>query len=167
MYSGMRRTLRLLLLLCALGLLRWNASPSMPRGLYLLLPVPPGHGDMVMACPPPEAACLAVRRRYTSRHGPCACNSAVLLKFVAGASGDRITVDRQGVRVNGIPLPDSAPRDRDSEGRPVAGITGDFQLAPHQFWLAGLGARSWDSRYFGPVSASSIRGVVRPLWVHR
>jgi conjugative transfer signal peptidase TraF len=140
----------------------------MPRGLYLLLPSrSASHGDMVMACAPPKAACLAVLRRYTSRTGPCACRSAVLLKYIAAAPGDHITIDGSGVRVNGIPLPNSAREDHDSRGRPVSGITGDFRLAPRQFWLDGLDERSWDSRYFGPISSSSIRGVVRPLWVHR
>jgi type IV secretory pathway protease TraF len=46
-------------------------------------------------------------------------------------------------------------------------MTGDFLLAPQQFWLAGLDARSWDSRYFGPVPRSAIHGVVRPLWTQR
>jgi conjugative transfer signal peptidase TraF len=163
----MRRATWLLVLVSLSGLLRWNASPSMPRGLYLLVPFPPLPGEMVMACPPPKMACLGLLRHYTAGGGPCACRSALVLKYLAGAPGDHVTVDREGVRVNSIPLPDSAPRSQDSEGRPVAGMTGDFLLAPQQFWLAGLDARSWDSRYFGPVSDRSIRGVVRPLWTHR
>lgn len=139
----------------------------MPRGIFLLVPFPPFPGEMVMACPPPEMACIAVERRYTERGGPCACRSEVLLKYVAGAPGDRVTVGRTSVRINGIPLPSSAQRDHDSSGRPVMGLTGDFVLAPHHFWLAGLEARSWDSRYFGPVPQSLIRGVVRPLWILR
>jgi len=163
----MRRPLGILLLIAALGFLRWNASPSMPRGLFLLVPRPPTHGDMVLACPPPQAACLAVERHYTSRDGPCACRSAAVLKYVAGAPGDRITLERTGTRINGIPLPNSAQRHHDSSGRLVLCTTGNFVLAPHHFWLTGLDARSWDSRYFGPVPAHSIRGVVRPLWIHR
>jgi conjugative transfer signal peptidase TraF len=163
----MGRFLIISLLILTSGILRWNASPSMPRGLYILLPRSPNQGDMVMACPPPKAACLAVERNYTSLNGPCACRSAVLLKYVAAASRDRITVDRDGVRINGLLLPNSALRALDSHGRPVSGFTGDFVLAPHRFWLAGLDARSWDSRYFGPIPANAIRGVVRPLWVRR
>ncbi|MBW8879034.1 MAG: S26 family signal peptidase [Acidobacteria bacterium] len=139
----------------------------MPRGLYLLVPFPPTLGEMVMACPPPEEACLAVERHYLARGGPCACGTALLVKYIAGAPGDRITFDRAGIRVNGIPLPSSAPLDADSRGRPMTPATGSFQLAPHHFWLTGLDARSWDSRYFGPIPASSIHGVVRPLWVRR
>src|SRR6185295_16848684 len=119
----MRRAAWLLVLICLSGLLRWNASPSMPRGFYLLVPFPPLPGEMVMACPPPKMACLGVERHYTARGGPCACRSAVLLKYIAGAPGDHITVDGSGVRVNGIPLPNSAPQDYDSRGRPVSGIT--------------------------------------------
>src|SRR5258706_5407984 len=163
----MRRAAWLLFLICLSGLLRWNASPSMPRGLYLLVPFPPLPGEMVMACPPPKMACLGVERHYTARGGPCACRSAVLLKYVVAAPRDRITVGPTSVRVNGVPLPGSAQRDRESSGRPAAGVKAGFLLAPHHFWLAGLDARSWDSRYFGPVPKSAIRGVVRPLWVHR
>ena len=139
----------------------------MPRGLYLLLLRHAVQGDMVMACPPPAAACLAVARHYTPPNGPCACRSAVLLKYVAGVSGDRITIHQDGVRVNGLLLPNSVRSTRDARGRPVTGFTGNFVLAPHQLWLTGLDARSWDSRYFGPIPAGSIRGVVHPLWVWR
>ncbi|HEX3552315.1 MAG TPA: conjugative transfer signal peptidase TraF [Thermoanaerobaculia bacterium] len=163
----MRHVARILALLFALSFLRWNATPSMPRGLYLLVPFPPTMGEMVMACPPPENACLAVERDYVTRGGPCACNSALLLKYVAGAPGDRITLDRTGVRINGTPLPRSAPLDADSRGRSITWATRDLQLSPHHFWLTGLDARSWDSRYFGSIPASSIHGVVRPLWVRR
>jgi type IV secretory pathway protease TraF len=33
-----------------------------------------------------------------------------------------------------------------------------------EVWLFGFNdARSWDARYFGPVPAAGVRGVLRPV----
>ncbi len=35
---------------------------------------------------------------------------------------------------------------------------------PDDVWLFGLhDARSWDSRYFGPVPVNAVRGAVEPV----
>jgi type IV secretory pathway protease TraF len=70
--------------------------------------------------------------------------------------------------INGRLIPQSQVYDTDSQGRPHhSWITPVRQVVPdgHVFLLSTYHPRSWDSRYFGWVSASGIRGTAQPLWV--
>jgi type IV secretory pathway protease TraF len=71
--------------------LRFNLSPSLPRGVYLLTPLrrAPRPGDLVLACPPEPAAALARRRGYLDP-GPCPGGTRPLGKLVLAAAGDRL-----------------------------------------------------------------------------
>ncbi len=57
--------------------------------------------------------------------------------------------------------------ERDGEGRPVPRVEpGSYVLRPGEVWLhSGRDRRSLDSRVFGPLEMSLIRGVLEPLWV--
>jgi type IV secretory pathway protease TraF len=69
------------------------------------------------------------------------------------------------VSVNGQRLEHSASLTRDSRGRSVQHVErGRYTVPPNQVWLFGTkDARSWDSRYFGPVPASSVRAALEPV----
>lgn len=149
----------------ALAGVRVNTTASFPLGFYWTTDAPPAVGALVLFCPPPgEAFALALGRGYI---GPGFCPggySYVIKKIVAGP-GDRVTVTDAGVRVNGEPLPNSAPLTADPAGRPLPRYrTEGYTLEQGEMLLlSDYHPRSFDGRYFGPVAVSGIRAVIRPV----
>ena len=90
-----------------------------------------------------------------------------MLKYVAAISGDTITLDEQGISVNGVHQPNSKPMAEDGAGRPLrpAGGYPYAPLGPGFVWLLTPRPNSFDSRYFGAVPAGRIRGTAAPLLV--
>jgi conjugative transfer signal peptidase TraF len=123
----------------------------------------PQKGDLVTVTPPPSPIFeLAKERGYfnvgyiPARH---------LMKRLAAAGGDRVTIDSEGVEVNGIRLANSAPRNFDGAGWPLQPYAlKDYVLGPNEVLLmSDYNPESFDSRYFGPLNAESIEDVVKPL----
>ena len=134
--------------------LLWNASASVPKGLYVVHAKPPRIGDMVAIRLPHSAARLAVRRRYLPAR-------ALLLKPVAAAAGDRVCRWRTVVLINGQRR--AAAGLRDSARRPLPVWHGCRSLLRSQICLLSHSMNSFDSRYFGLINHDSIVGVARPL----
>ena len=82
-----------------------------------------------------------------------------------GVAGDVVQVTTDGVAVNGGLLAHSRPLERDRGGRELAAYSATSRaLGPGEIWLhSPFEDRSWDSRYFGPVSAACVTDVVAPL----
>lgn len=147
---------------------RLNLTASEPRGFYRLRPIigsPPPRGALIALCPPAWVR-PTVFPFYMA--GACPGGGRTLLKTVVGIPGDRVEVSSMGVRINGVMLPESAPKlwsERFPEIR-LPHWRGMLVLRPQQYWVYGRGerpsfaARSFDSRYFGPVLASQVRGLV-------
>ena len=134
----------------------WNASPSSPRGLYVVTRGAPQLGDYVLARAPEAAERLAVARGYVSRGVP-------LVKSVAAgpgqrvcASGERLAVDGRRVAMRGS---------TDGAGRRLPRWNGCRTLVDGEILLLGSGGpASFDSRYFGPVRAKRVLGRARLVW---
>src|SRR5439155_23163493 len=122
-----------------------------------------GRGVLVVACGPPGAARLARGRGYLTS-GSCPGGTRPVLKRLGAVPGDLVDLEPDGISVNGARLPDSAPALSDSRGRPLPHAPwGRTAVAPGEVWLIGMEtARSWDSRYFGPVALDHVH-VVRPV----
>jgi conjugative transfer signal peptidase TraF len=151
--------------------LRFNTTPSMPIGLWKIVPggVAPKRGDIVTVCLPDNVtARLAMRRSYIAR-GACPDGAEPLVKPIAAAAGDVVTVSATGISVNATPISNSAPLARDEAGRALHSMPeGSYRLAPGELWLlSGHDNRSFDSRYFGAVPVANVLGVARPVWVLR
>ena len=88
-----------------------------------------------------------------------------LVKPVVAVAGDEVEMSARGICVNGRILPNTAPLQRDSNGRPLAPWRfGRYMVVPGMMWVASsYDSRSFDSRYFGPVPVSAIRDRLRPL----
>jgi conjugative transfer signal peptidase TraF len=135
----------------------YNASASAPLGWYWVKRIAsPKVGDYVLATLPDNAASLAARRAYLPAGLP-------VLKQVVAVSGQQVCVrgievfidDELSVRV----------LRHDSLGRPLPAWNQCRRLADGELFLANTGnAASFDSRYFGPVSVSAVRGQAIPLW---
>lgn len=147
----------------ALGV-RVNYTSSLPRGLYVASAFDPGRarpGQIVVACP---SAGAAERLAPYLANGPCPGGVVELGKPLAGLPGHTVEVDSAGVRVDGVPLPNSAPLFRDRAGQPLRPRLGRHVLGAGDYWLHSERVpTSVDSRYTGPVS--DVRGTLRPVWV--
>ncbi len=142
-----------------------NTSPSIGVGLWWQVSRAPVVGEYVEVCPPAVAIMFeAVERGYFWR-GECEAGHIPLLKRIVAMSGDTIDIDGAGVRVNGELLPHSAPLVADRAGRLLGAYErSHFVLNESEAFLYGDGtARSFDSRYWGPVPVASIKSVITPL----
>jgi len=143
--------------------LRINGTHSFPVGLYLVRRKRPEKGDLVFLNPPAlPVFALARERGYLNVAYSAAPH---LLKRLAGVAGDRVTIDSAGVHVNGIRLANSAPCNCDGAGRPLqACLLKDHILGPDEVLLmSDYNPASFDSRYFGPLQATTIESVIIPL----
>jgi conjugative transfer signal peptidase TraF len=147
--------------------IRINHTPSLAVGLWRITPLngPPRRGQIVSFCPPEGTALREAWRRGSIGSGPCPGGYEPMLKEVIAITGDVVRLDAAGVAVNGRLLPRSRRLDTDAAGQPVPGIAhGTMTLASDSFWAGAFAhPRSFDSRYFGPVSSGSIIGAAAPL----
>lgn len=135
----------------------YNPSDSMPRGWYRIEPSDaPRVGDVVLVRIPSEAATLVARRGYLP-------NGIPLLKRVGAMTSQRVCVGKHVVRIDGKVVADT--RRADGRGRPLPVWSHCRRLHNGElFLLSATSPVSFDSRYFGPVSASDVIGVAQPLW---
>ncbi len=127
----------------------WNASASVPPGLYWIAPGPVRRGDVVLIRLPPRIADIADRRGYLSK-------SAYLIKFIIGVTGDRVCRFEGRVFVNGAVRARAFSRDRRHRHMPV--WHGCYRLASSQVFVLAEDPDSFDSRYFGPLSHQHVIG---------
>jgi len=142
---------------------RFNLTPSLPRGFYVVSNLP--SANLIEFCPDEVAASISLSRRYRTA-GACPDGGAPLLKPVVAFPGDRVVVGADGVRVNGQLLPNSAARFKDHLQRPLDPWPyGTYTVQPGTVWVvSSFNIYSFDSRYYGPIPMGSIRHHLRPLW---
>jgi conjugative transfer signal peptidase TraF len=85
-----------------------------------------------------------------------------LLKRVAGMPGDLIEVTDHYVSVNGVRLPNSAPKPVDRFGNALPVIRGVFTSTG--YFVVGDDPSSYDSRYYGAVPVDKVSGPYRRVW---
>ncbi len=135
----------------------WNASGSMPIGLYRLHPTGRLAVTQLVAVEPPEPlATLLADRRYLPRGIP-------LLKRVLALPGQTVCRDQRAITVDKIEM--GAARARDRSGRPLPIWQGCHVIADGEVFLMNWrSADSFDGRYFGALPTSAIIGTAEPLW---
>ncbi len=136
--------------------LRINTSPSLPMGLYIITAY--ADANLVEFCPVEPFATLSIVRGYRDS-GVCPDGAAPLLKPVIARSGDVVEVSARGISVNGALLPNTASLATNTKGRHLeAWPTGRYVVDLGTIWVASsYHPRSFDSRYFGPLSTAAIR----------
>lgn len=141
-------------------------TPSIPPGWYFVDHARPRTGDYVVACPPASIATIGLKRGYLIP-GDCPLDVAPLVKVLAAQSGDVLTLTPERTTVNGMRV--SGPMSsHDSDGHSLAHMPfGTYHVAPNAVWLLGENRHSWDSRYFGPITAAAIIGRAHPLITDR
>jgi len=144
---------------------RVNTSKSIRLGLYWVSSAPVKKGAYVIFCPPQrEIFDIAMERGYI-KAGFCPGGYGYMIKRVLAAKNDVVTIADDGVRVNGEQLPFSAPMKTDKAGRPLSRYEfNSYTLDSSEVLLmTDVSATSFDGRYFGPISRSQIKTVVRPI----
>lgn len=135
----------------------WNASASVPTGLYAIrgranLRV----GERVAIEPPPALRRLMAERGYLPAGVP-------LLKRIAAVSGQRVCRFAFGVTVGGHYV--GAAHARDRLGRPLPAWFGCRTLRAGELFVMNPAAPgSFDGRYFGVLRRADVIGRAVPVW---
>ncbi len=134
-------------------------------GIYRMVNRRISRGDLVLACLPSALARFAQARGYLARGPGCGNGIEPVGKRIGALPGDTVQITRDFVAINGHRLENSATVLRDSRGRSLIHVTpGRYTVQPDHVWLSGTNdARSWDSRYFGPVPSGAVRAQLEPL----
>ncbi|NYG46185.1 conjugative transfer signal peptidase TraF [Bradyrhizobium sp. IAR9] len=136
----------------------WNASVSVPIGLYSLRPAKHFHVTELVAVQPPEPlATFLDLNGYLPVGVP-------MLKRVLALPGQ--TVCRSGLTISVDAIDVGEAKDRDGRGRPLpkwqgCRVVGDGEL----FLMNWQSDDSLDGRYFGLLPASSVIGRAMPVWI--
>ena len=138
----------------------WNASASVPIGLYSVTPTNIHHaGDLVVVRPPEALAVFLDMRGYLARGVP-------LLKHIAALPGQVVCRTGRTITVNGVTI--GHVLDRDHLGRILPSWEGCRRVADHEVFLMNWQSEnSLDGRYFGPLPAAAIVGRADPLWMEQ
>jgi conjugative transfer signal peptidase TraF len=135
----------------------WNASNSVPIGLYRLRPVTKLIVTELVAVQPPDLlATFLDLNGYLPIGVP-------ILKRVLALPGQTVCRNGLTIAVDGIDVGQANQRDR--RGRPLPVWHGCRVIADGDvFVMNWQSADSLDSRYFGPLPASAVIGRAIPVW---
>ena len=135
----------------------WNASESVPMGLYSVAPV--GQltvTTLVIAAPPQPLASFLAERGYLPLGVP-------LIKRILALPGQSVCRNELAISVDGIAMGVALARDRRGRALPV--WQGCQVIAQGDVFLMNWDEpASLDGRYFGPLPSSAIIGRAKPLW---
>ena len=89
-----------------------------------------------------------------------------MMKRVAAAEGDTVTIGAEGVRVDDALLPFSEPLTMDLAGRAMPRLRVERHVlgASDVLLMSDVSRTSFDGRYFGPVSRAQIKTVIVPVF---
>lgn len=135
----------------------WNASASVPVGLYRVAPVDRIEvADLAVVMPPAALARFLEKRRYLP-------NGLPLLKRVLALGGTEVC--RSGADIIAYGMRYGQARERDSQSRPLPVWQGCRRIAKGEaFFMNWDAPDSFDSRYFGPLPLTTVVGRAIPLW---
>lgn len=135
----------------------WNATASVPTGLYAIRGRASLHvGERVAVLPPPALRRLLTKRGYLPAGVP-------LIKRIAAVRGQRVCRFAHGVTIDGIYV--GAARARDRLGRPLPAWSGCRTLRSGELFVMNPAAPdSFDGRYFGVLRLADVLGRATPVW---
>ena len=135
----------------------WNASESVPVGLYRLRPADKLFVTELVAVQPPEPlATFLDLNGYLPVGIP-------MLKRVLALPGQTVCRSGRTISVDQIDMGEA--RERDSRGRPLPVWLGCRVVGEDELFLMNWQSKdSLDGRYFGPIAASAVIGRALPVW---
>ena len=137
--------------------LLWNASASVPIGLYAVRRALPLHvGELVVVTPPRQLAQFFAARHYLPLGVP-------LVKHVLALPGQTVCRTGRAITVGGTTVGEAL--EHDHFGRALPDWQGCRALAPGEVFLMNTPPPdSLDGRYFGPLPLTTIVGRADPIW---
>ena len=135
----------------------WNATASVPVGLYRIMPGSAFRpGELVAVRPAPALARFMAARRYVEAN-------ALLVKPIEAIAGQRVCRASATITIDGTRVATALAADH--LHRPLPVWTGCVHLQTGTvFLLARRAPASFDGRYFGPIAMSAIVGRALPIW---
>lgn len=135
----------------------WNASASVPIGLYAVHPAGKlAITELVVVHPPSALARFLAKRDYLP-------DGVLMLKRVLALPGQTVCRNDRTITVNGIAMGDAL--ERDSHGCPLPVWQGCRRVPDGQVFLMNWQSRdSFDGRYFGLLPRTTIAGRAVPVW---
>jgi conjugative transfer signal peptidase TraF len=136
----------------------WNASASVPVGLYRLQSTDERYvSELVAVMPPEPLATFLADGNYLPRGVP-------LLKHVLALPDQTVCRDGLTVRVDTVAM--GVARESDGRRRPLPTWQGCRVIGSGELFLMNWqSADSLDGRYFGPIPASAVIGRAHPVWI--
>jgi conjugative transfer signal peptidase TraF len=137
----------------------WNASNSVPIGLYHVQPATRLTVTQLVAVQPPDL--LAA---YLDLNGYLPIG-VPMLKRVLALPGQTVCRNGLTVAVDGIDIGNA--RERDGRGRPLPAWHGCCVITEGDVFVMNWQSEdSLDGRYFGPLPASAVIGKAMPVWTY-
>ena len=135
----------------------WNASDSVPPGLYRLEPATTLNVTELVAVQPPDLlATFLDLNDYLPIGVP-------MLKRVLALPGQTVCRNGPSISVDGVEV--GQARERDGRGRPLPVWHGCQIIADGDVFVMNWQSEdSLDGRYFGPLPASAVIGRAVPIW---
>jgi conjugative transfer signal peptidase TraF len=142
----------------------FNWSPSVPMGLYWR--TRDRTAPYLAFCMSSLVEAQAIAHGYEPMRGKCPDRTAWILKPNLRPA-HAITLSRNGFVLDGRRLQNTAPLEKDRSGHPLPHYPfGTYRTSPQEVWVVSTySRRSYDSRYFGPIAASSVVFYARPVLV--
>jgi conjugative transfer signal peptidase TraF len=135
----------------------WNASNSVPIGLYRVQPTTRLTVTELVAVQPPD-----ILASFLDLNGYLPIG-VPMLKRVLALSGQTVCRNGLTIAVDGIDIGDA--RERDGRGRPLPTWQGCRVIADGDVFVMNWQSEdSLDGRYFGPLPASAVIGRAVPVW---
>ncbi|MGH7025576.1 MAG: S26 family signal peptidase [Caulobacteraceae bacterium] len=136
----------------------WNASASVPIGLYAVRAAGVLRaGELVIIEPPRALAEYLSQRRYLPLGAP-------LLKHILALPGQRVCRTALAISIDGAVMGRALAHDRFGRALPV--WRGCLRIRAGQvFVMNRRPPDSLDGRYFGALPATTIVGRADPLWI--
>jgi conjugative transfer signal peptidase TraF len=135
----------------------WNASESVPMGLYGMQPAYRLIvTDLVVAFPPEPLATFLADGGYLPHGVP-------LIKRILALPEQMVCRNDLAITVDGIEV--GVARERDRRGRPLPVWQGCREVPQGELFLMNWDEpASLDGRYFGPLPITAVVGRAVPLW---
>jgi conjugative transfer signal peptidase TraF len=138
----------------------WNASASVPVGLYSLRPSNTRYvGELVAVAPPEKLATFLADGGYLPRGVP-------MLKHVLALPGQTVCRNGPMILVDDIEM--GRARERDGRGRLLPTWQGCHLIGTSELFLMNWqSADSLDGRYFGAIPSSAVVARAHPVWIEK
>ena len=138
----------------------WNASNSVPIGLYRVAPAGKFTVTELVAVQPPDPLAAFLDLNDYLPYG------LPMLKRIVALPGQ--VVCRIGLTITVDNLEMGQARERDGRNRPLPVWQGCRIIGEDEIFVMNWqSADSLDSRYFGPLPASAVVGRALPLWIEK